>query len=94
MFDTTYSNHVRWIYNDSIVSFTKKFWDLEHSRQGETGVNFPIFRYAYVLIMLAECYLEARSGDPIQLVNQVRKRAKLPVLSKVTLEDIIHERRV
>ena len=94
MIDTTYIDHARWVYNDSIVPFTKKFWDSEHSRQGETGVNFPIFRYPHVLLMLAECYFREGGGDPIPLVNTVRERAKLPPLSNVTLDDIIHERRV
>ncbi|MDF9799358.1 RNA polymerase sigma factor (sigma-70 family) [Catalinimonas alkaloidigena] len=66
----------------------------EHAIQFQTGANFPLFRYPHVLLMLAECYLRVGGGDPLMLVNQVRARAGLPAASVVTLEDIIHQRRV
>ncbi len=59
-----------------------------------TGNDFPLFRYPHVLLMLAECYVRAGGGDPVSLVNQVRDRAGLPALSTVTLDNIIHERRI
>ena len=86
--------HNTGIYHDSIVPFTRKFWDPGHSERLITGNNFPVFRYPLVLLMLAECYLRDGGGDPLPLVNQVRERAKLPALTSVTLDDIIHERRV
>ena len=81
-------------YKDSIVPFTKKYMDPGHSVQYETGNNVNVFRYPHVLLMLAECYLREGGGDPLPLVNLVRERAKLPPLTAVTLDDIIHERRV
>lgn len=81
-------------YNDSIVPFTLKFNDMQHTERMNTGTNFNVYRYPHVLLMLAECYLRVGGGDPIPLVNMVRNRAGLNDLSNVTLDDIIHERRV
>lgn len=94
MIDTTFIDHVTGTYHDSIVPFTRKFWDPTHSVQGVTGNDFPLLRYPHVLLMLAECYLRVGGGDPLPLVNQVRQRAGLHLLSSVTLDDIIHERRI
>jgi hypothetical protein len=61
--------------------------------------NFPynkrLIRYADVLLLLAEAKFQNGTGDKgLSLVNDVRKRAKLPELTAVTLEAIYHERRV
>jgi hypothetical protein len=48
---------------------------------GQTDVNFPIIRYADVLLMIAECLNEqafAANGEAFNLLNQVRSRAQLP----------------
>lgn len=82
------------VYNDSIVPFTLKFNDMDHSQRMNTGTNFIVLRYPHVLLKLAECYLREGGGDPLPLVNQVRNRAGLNPLSNVSLDDIIHERRV
>ncbi|MEK6481481.1 RagB/SusD family nutrient uptake outer membrane protein [Catalinimonas sp. 4WD22] len=94
MIDLSFTDDVNGFYQGNIVPINKKFWDQEHTIQFQTGANFPLFRYPHVLLMLAECYLRAGGGDPLMLVNQVRARAGLPAASNVTLEDIIHERRV
>lgn len=94
MIDTTYIDEENGTYHGNIVPFTKKFWDPNHAVQYVVGTDFPLFRYPHVLLMLAECYLREGGGDPIPLVNQVRERAGLPPLSTVTLDDILHERRV
>ncbi|NHF58607.1 RagB/SusD family nutrient uptake outer membrane protein [Flavobacteriaceae bacterium TP-CH-4] len=39
------------------------------------SVNFPMFRYADALLMLAEVYNEVGGGDPVALVEQVRSRS-------------------
>lgn len=46
-------------------------------------VNFPIIRYADVLLMLAECYnqTEEVQSDAVALINQVRNRVGLPGLN-------------
>ena len=43
--------------------------------QGLQDVDFPMFRYADALLMLAECYQEVGGGDPVALLEQVRARA-------------------
>src|SRR6056297_1821192 len=53
-----------------------------------------MIRYADVLLMCAEAYLQSGSGDPLPLVNQVRERASLDELGSVTMDDIILERRL
>jgi starch-binding outer membrane protein, SusD/RagB family len=94
MIDFSFIDPETAVYHDSIVPFTKKFMDHGHSQRLITGRDFPVFRYSHVLLMLAECYLREGSGDPLTLVNEVRNRAKLSNLTNVTLDDIIHERRV
>ncbi len=94
MIDTIYIDRSFGTYHDSIVPYTKKFMDPNHSIQYKTGNDFSVFRYPHVLLMLAECYVRTGGGDPLPLINQVRFRAKLPDLANVTLDDIMHERRV
>ncbi len=94
MIDTAYVDEDFGTYHGNIVPFTRKFWDPDHAVQYITGTDFPLFRYPHVLLMLAECYLREGSGDPVPLVNKVRVRAGLPELSSVTLDDILHERRI
>lgn len=57
--------------------------------------NERMIRYADVLLMCAEAYLQSGTGDPLPLVNQVRQRA-MPdnPLGSVTMEDIKLERRL
>lgn len=71
-------------------------------------VNFPLIRYADVLLMLAECYNEAnRQGDAVALINQIRQRPSthMPAFNSgpdylkantkaEVLNRIIHERAV
>lgn len=94
MIDTSYIDNEFGTYHGNIVPFTKKFWDPNHAVQYIGGTDFPLFRYPHVLLMLAECYQREGGGDPVPLVNQVRRRAKLSELGSVTLNDIIHERRI
>lgn len=94
MIDLGYIDEENGSYLGTIVPFNKKFWDPDHTIQFQTGANFPLLRYPHVLLMLAECYLRAGGGDPVLLVNEVRTRAGLPPTSSVTLEDILHQRRV
>lgn len=94
MIDFSFTDPLSGVYEGSIVPFTKKFMDPGHEQRLMCGNNFPVFRYPHVLLMLAECYLREGNGDPLPLINQVRQRAGLDNLTYVTLEDIIHERRV
>ena len=52
------------------------------NNRADTPINFPIIRYADVLLMLAECYNE--QGEPLKAVpyiNQVRARVGMPGLN-------------
>lgn len=81
--------------------------DGELNNRADTPINFPVIRYADVLLMLAECYNETGDGDPIALINQVRKRESVnmpelnngsPYLNAHTKEEIFerikHERAI
>ncbi len=71
-------------------------------------INFPIIRYADVLLMLAECYNEiGRQDDAVALINQVRQRpsTNMPALNSgpswlearthdEVFQRIVHERAV
>ncbi len=57
----------------------------EHDMDGainnreDTPINFPIIRYADVLLMLAECYNEMDDQDgAVDLINEVRSRVGMP----------------
>jgi len=59
--------------------------------------NYPIIRYADVLLMKAEAILRGGGGgtqaEVDALVNQVRNRAGLANISNVTLDMLLTERR-
>lgn len=71
-------------------------------------INFPLIRYADVLLMLAECYNEVeRQDEAVELINQVRQRPStdMPALNsgpawlkastkEEVFERIVHERAV
>ncbi|MDG3581209.1 RagB/SusD family nutrient uptake outer membrane protein [Galbibacter pacificus] len=71
---------------------------------GSTSVNFPTFRYADVLLMMAECLNEqayVANGEAFDLVNQIRERAGLEDLTVVDAGNqeafrnaVFHERRI
>lgn len=63
--------------------------------QGQhSNVDYPIFRYADVLLMKAEALWNqnAGSGDALALVNQVRDRAGVAPLAALTADDLLAER--
>ncbi|MFN4144892.1 MAG: RagB/SusD family nutrient uptake outer membrane protein [Runella sp.] len=63
----------------STILFMRKFlyWDAANRAN---PVNFPVYRYADALLMLAECLNEAGfpNAQAFSLLNQVRTRAGLP----------------
>lgn len=73
-----------------------KFYPDSTSTTRDQSNDFPLFRYADVLLEKAEAILRggtATNGDsPLSLVNQVRSRAKAASLSAVTLQDVLDER--
>ena len=60
---------------------------------GFVDTDFPLMRYADVLLMAAECQARGVSGiDGLTAFNQVRARAGLPAANGLTLDDILDER--
>lgn len=71
------------------------------NNRADTPINFPLIRYADVLLMLAECYNETGNQDgAVQLINQVRSRPSVnmpginsgPDYLKATTKDEVFER--
>jgi tetratricopeptide (TPR) repeat protein len=74
--------------------------------RADTPVNFPLIRYADLLLMLAECYNETgKQTEAVVLINQVRARAAMPGINsgpawleakgkEAVFERIKHERAV
>ena len=76
-----------------------KFVDFKATDLADGSVAFTILRYADVLLMYAETLNEqGKTTDALSYVNQVRQRAKLPVLSGLSQADtrlaLERERRV
>jgi hypothetical protein len=80
---------------------TKYNWGF--TSPGQTNVDFILYRYADVLLMLAEALNEKgyNVGEPFSLINEVRKRAGLEDLTAVDVpnqssfrDTVAHERRV
>jgi hypothetical protein len=78
-------------FGDKTPRFTRgmpyygKFYDADGSIQnnnGRTNLNWPIYRYAEVLLMFAEAENEANgpTAAAYDAINQVRARAQLPPL--------------
>jgi hypothetical protein len=80
------------------VPFITKYYH-EHTVQGRPGDNWPVIRYADVLLMLAEAINEQSGpGDSYSFVNQIRARAGLDPLSGLNKESfrtaVLKERRI
>ncbi|MCO5239623.1 MAG: RagB/SusD family nutrient uptake outer membrane protein [Chitinophagaceae bacterium] len=63
-----------------------------------TGINTMMLRYADVLLIYAEAVLGTNTSttdaEALKAFNKVRTRAQLPSKNSITLDDILHERRV
>src|SRR3989440_3131510 len=78
-----------------------KFYDANGSianNNGRTDLNWPIYRYADVLLMFAEAENEANgpTAGAYDAINQVRARAKLPALAGLSQDqfrDAVHQER-
>ena len=60
--------------------------------KGFVDTDFPMMRYADVLLMAAECQARGASIDGLKAYNQVRERAGMPTVSSLSLNEIIDER--
>ena len=59
---------------------------------GFPDTDFPVFRYADVLLMAAECEANGAAVDGYAGFNDVRRRAGLAPIAQPTLEQILDER--
>lgn len=89
-----YTNYTSNANRDEVVQFggyyVYKFFDEEaHLRTAKSGMNYPLMRYADVLLQYAEALNEA-DGAPSEAaytyLNQIRKRADLQALSGLSQE--------
>ncbi|WP_422083605.1 RagB/SusD family nutrient uptake outer membrane protein [Ulvibacterium sp.] len=81
-------------WNDGIYPIIKKYVE-PHALHNNHGMNFPVYRYAEVLLFLAEALEEqGKDGEAVTYLNQVRTRAGLGAHSGDLGEAIFNERRV
>lgn len=65
-----------------------------HTKRNNTDDNWPIYRFADALLLLAENLVEQnKSNEAAQYVNRVRTRAGLANLTAITAEVIANERK-
>ena len=60
--------------------------------KGFVDTDFPMMRYADVLLMAAECEAHGSSCNGLNAFNQVRARAGLPAVASLNLDEILDER--
>ena len=82
------------------VPYIKKYLN-KHTNPGNTNDNWPVYRYADALLLLAEAQAEQGKAEALTSLNRVRARAfgngehNIVTTDPATLKDIIaHERRV
>jgi hypothetical protein len=83
---------------DTTRPFIKKYINVAKrgTNRADWPINFIVLRYTDVMMMKAECILHGAAGtqaDVDAIVNKVRQRAGIPVLSNVNLATLIEERR-
>jgi len=75
------------VFNNPYAPYFNKFVDYSLSplsTQTQSGINYPVLRYADVLLMQAEALNELNggpTGDAYAAINQVRTRANVPNLT-------------
>lgn len=74
--------------------FIKKFLNPPYQREFNTNDNWPVFRYAGALLLLAECLVEqGKASAALPHINAVRARAGLAALAVATAENVASETR-
>lgn len=72
----------------------KKYFHPPYTTEFNTADDFPVFRYAGALLLLAECLVdENKSSDALPYLNRVRARAGLPALTQATSDNVANEMR-
>lgn len=81
-------------WSDKIYPYIKKYAKT-HSLHNNHGMNWPVYRYAEVLLFLAEALDEqGKTGEAEIYLNEVRSRAGLGPATGNLREAIFRERRV
>ncbi len=81
-------------WNDGVYPIIKKYVE-PHALHGNHGTNVPVYRYAEVLLFLAEALEEqGKGGEAAEYLNRVRLRAGLGAAAGDLGEAIFNERRV
>lgn len=97
----TYTNPKKEVYTDGLIFSWKmtdsQYPDADGDKKGSYplgGVNYPMIRYADVLLMLAEIKMEKGQLDSAKYyVNLVRSRANAtPVVTISSIDEILDER--
>ncbi|TWV95075.1 RagB/SusD family nutrient uptake outer membrane protein [Chitinophaga pinensis] len=98
-----YTRYPRYDHPTEIITFSEpyifKFWDADAEKTGRSGANFPLIRYADVLLLCAEAKSQldggsTRDGAAIAAYYAVRQRA-FPTAVRPTIlttDDILKER--
>ncbi len=74
--------------------FIRKYLHPPYQVEFNTDNNWPVFRYAGALLLLAESLVaQGRNADALPYINQVRQRANLEELGSVTALDVANEMR-
>lgn len=72
----------------------KKYFHPPYTYSLRADENFPIYRYAGALLLLAENLVrQGKNSEALPYINEVRARAGLSALGNVTLEDVANEMR-
>jgi hypothetical protein len=76
-------------------SFKKTMYPLWYGKDNlDCPYNYPVIRYANVLLMYAECLYFTGQDDPLKYINFVRARVGLPAATLSMPQALVHERRV
>ena len=74
--------------------FVNKYRHPPYTVEYNTDDNWPVFRYAGALLLLAECLVsENKAAAALPYLNQVRRRAGLADLTVATAENVADEMR-
>jgi starch-binding outer membrane protein, SusD/RagB family len=101
----SYDKSVTKTYNTKYECSAAEFKDVPNTPWHAAPMNIRLIRYADVLLIAAEAAVELGQNDKaLDYINQIRTRARLcgpegntvpeDLTGTVTLDDIIHERRV
>ena len=74
------------------VTVDEKTGEEKVANPGFVNTDFPVFRYADALLMLAECAKKGADVDGLAALNAVRNRAGLSSVASYELSEVLDER--